>query len=154
MQAPAAGVKLQPAVASQLALVHGLPSVQRPALAWCLQELSAPQLSTVHLTPSSQALAAAARWTQPNGSLQTSQVQGYPSSQLLGKLTHFPPKHASLTVHAWPSSQPPSTATWAHWPVFFWHWALVQAVLSTVLQVMSVAGLTLQLGLPAMDLSQ
>ena len=71
-------VTVQPTAGSHASLLHGSPSSQTPGFGLC---------------------------TQPFALSHTSKVQPKPSSQLLGDPKHFPPMHASPSVHTSPSSQ-------------------------------------------------
>ena len=116
---------LQPDLASQLSVVHRLPSSQTVAL----PPLQRPPLHTsfwVQASPSSQD-AVFAPLTQPDVLLQLSAVQTLPSSQFRAlPPAHVPPLQASPTVQASPSLQTPLTAVCTQ-PFFGSQLSVVQA---------------------------
>lgn len=104
LQLPAVGAKRQPAAASQLSAVHGLPSSQ-PTEAPPVQVPPAQASPAVQALPSSQA-AVLLVLLQPACGSQTSVVQGLLSSQLTAVVpVHRPTAQVSPEVHASPSSQ-------------------------------------------------
>jgi hypothetical protein len=104
VQGPVLFVCSQPTAASQLSVVHGLPSLQSRMPAPGRQTPS-PQVSPrVHALPSLHG-AALFVWTQPDFVSHESSVQPLPSSQARAEPPpHSPSAHVSPVVHASPSS--------------------------------------------------
>jgi sorbitol-specific phosphotransferase system component IIA len=105
VQGPVLFVCSQPTAASQLSVVHALPSLQSRTPAPDRQ-MPSPQMSpTVQELPSLHA-AVLLVWTQPDFVSHESSVQMLPSSQArAAPPAHSPSTHASAVVHASPSSQ-------------------------------------------------
>ena len=104
LQVPVLATKVQPCWASQLSVVHGLPSLQ-------VGPLPGTQAPDLHMSPMVQALLSshAIDWgvfLQPSVALQVSRVHKLPSSQPAAKPEmHSPFWHASPAVHKLPSVQ-------------------------------------------------
>jgi hypothetical protein len=118
----------QPAVASQLSVVHGLPSLQL-ALAPGMHALPLQTSPMVHTLPSLQGLALLAE-VQPPWASQVSVVHALPSSQMAGTAaTQSPPAHFSPVVQFEPSSHGPVPLTYTH-PALASHASVVHGLLS------------------------
>ena len=124
------GANTQPCFGSQLSSLHGLPSWQG-SVAPGTQTPPLQVSVVVHRLPSLQASPLAAKM-QPVLLLQLSVVQGFPSSHTVaspGK--HWPPLHASPTVHALLSLQSTPTAALVVQPLVASQLSVVQGFLSS-----------------------
>jgi hypothetical protein len=102
VQAPVWATVVQPAVASQPSMVHGLPSLHTTPKPGTHAEL-AHVSPDVHALPSLQGNVLAVK-TQPLAALQVSLVHGLLSLQTLAAPgTHAPFAHVSPTLHTLPS---------------------------------------------------
>ena len=130
--APVPGLQVPPSQTSSF--VHASPSSQGPVAAAYVQPFEGEHWSTVHGSSASQSTdfvpphpvalhrssvvhaspslhaAVLARNVHPPGATHASSVHGSPSEQVTrAPPTHWPPSHASLSVHASPSLHGPAT---------------------------------------------